>query len=344
MLRTTLSLIGCLWLHTVVVAFRSPAAQETHPADKPAEQVHQAAPKRYLIREGTVVHLRLAQPVRGVYHHMFKAKEYSRKGDVVRLVVTDDVLVKGAVVIAKGARGQATVVDVAYPSSGANNIAGLWATEAMIYEAIPQTGAVFLKLDWVEDVTGEQVTISQSETQVSKPFRVTVSFEHNGTVVRPSQLRRDASPTSIKKSRPWAPTGTRLEAYVDGPVLLDAGEVMDAQDSLPIRNADAIVTIYRVKDGKPPALEVSCDGKPLTKLDAEQFFTTELTPGLHTITLGADRDADFTATAGNQSYLMLRNQSAKVGWQLTPVTLDEGVDDVADLDEAKTSLAAATTP
>ena len=61
--------------------------------------------RQFEIPNGIPIRMRLAQPVRGVTRSLIKIKVHSQEGDIVRLVVADDVRVNGMIVIPKGAVG-----------------------------------------------------------------------------------------------------------------------------------------------------------------------------------------------------------------------------------------------
>lgn len=280
-----------------------------------------------VIADGTPIHLRFAQPVRGVTRTLVKIKVYSREGDEVRLVASDDVRVNGMVVIPKGARAQATVTNAPVPglTSGGNFQKG-----AAIDLLIPKTGTVSLELDWVEDITGKKVLLKAEPTGESKPFVMSVWAEEGGRVVHPAKAKRDMKGLFAGHLRSWAPTGSRLTAFVDGSTGIDPEDAKQAQELLPIPNANGILTIYRTKGRTAERVQISCDEKEITTLGPLQYVSFEVAPGKHTCRVGKQKSAEFNAEAGGQLYLHVRHKQGQPPWELVPVNNEEGEDGTAN--------------
>jgi len=296
----------------------SPATIRTDPSSPKPEQ--------FEIPDGTPIHFRLAQPVRGVTRTLIKYKVYSREGDTIRLVAADDVRVKGMVVVPKGAIGQATVTKVDIPNMAPP---GNYQTGSAVELLIPKTGDVSLQLDWVEDVTGEHVLIRALPKGESKPFTMSVVAEHGGMVVRPARLKRDL--TGMFHLRAWAPTGTRLTAYVDGATGIDPEDVKQAQALLPVPDENGILTIYRTKGLGTEQIEVFCDNKEIATLGEHQYVSLEVTPGKHSCRSGQkNKITEFTAGPGEQYFLHLRHKATAGAWELEAVEVDEGEDGTAN--------------
>jgi hypothetical protein len=290
--------------------------------------------ERFEIPDGTPIHFRLAQPVRGITRTLIKYKVYSREGDTVRLVVADDVRVNSMVIIAKGAIGQATVTKVQIPTFVPS---GNYQTGSAFELLIPKTGDVSLQLDWVEDVTNEHILLRALPKGESKPFVMSVAAEHGGMVVRPARLKRDLlnaldpMKLSLVRARPWAPTGSRLTAYVDGASSIDPDNVKQAQALLPVPNENGILTIYRTKGQGAAQVRVFCDEKEIATLAEQQYVSIEVTPGKHTCRTGqGKKPAEFTAGPGEQYFLHLRHRSMAGAWELESVSIDEGEDATAN--------------
>lgn len=283
-------------------------------------------PEQFEIPDGTPIHFRLAQPVRGVTRTLIRYKVYSREGDIIRLVAADDVRVKGMVVVPKGAIGQATVTKVDIPNMAPS---GSYHTGSAVELLIPKTGDVSLQLDWVQDVTGEQVLIRALPKGESKPFTMSVVAEHGGMVVRPARLKRDL--TGIFHLRAWAPTGTRLTAYVDGATGIDPDDVKQAQALLPVPDENGILTIYRTKGQGAEQINVFCDEKEVATLGEHQYVSLEVTPGKHSCRSGQkNKTTEFTAGPGEQYFLHLRHKATAGAWELEAVGVDEGEDGTAN--------------
>jgi hypothetical protein len=266
---------------------------------------------------------------------LVKIKVYSRAGDTIRLVAADDVQVNGMVVIPKGAIGQATVASIQVPNltSGGNYQKG-----AAIDLLIPKPGSVSLQLDWVEDVTGEQVSLRPLPSGESKPFVMSVSAEHGGMVVRPAKLKRDLKELLTAHLRTWAPTGSRLTAYVDGATSIDPDGLKQAQELLPIPDGNGILTIYRTRGQIAEHVQVACDDKTIAILGQFQYVAFEIEPGKHRCRIGQQQAFELNAEAGGQYFVHVRHKSLG-GWELILVGVDEGEDGTASgelVEEAST--------
>ena len=279
------------------------------------------------IPDGTAVQLRFAQPVRGMIRTASGVKMEARRGDKVRLVVAEDVRVKELVVIAKGAIGQATVHAAWRPMK----VRGRYGNDI----TPPQTG-VSLQLDWIEDVTGQQVPVRASPKGAAKPFIVEVLSKDGGLVARPDSIRRTIFQTmtftnliTTLQRRTWIPTGTRITVFVHGAVDLVPAEIKDAQTLLPIPNANALFTIYRTKGhGKDPTI-VSCDDKELAPLGPRQYTSLELNPGKHICRISAGKPLEIPAQAGQEYFLEVHHKNLTGEWELQLVPSSEGEDQIA---------------
>jgi len=285
-----------------------------------------AAPSpSFEIPDGTPIHMRLAQSVRGITRSLVKIKVYSREGDAVRMVASEDVRVNGLVVIPKGAEGQATVTSVPLPglTTGGNFQKG-----AAIELFIPKTGTVSLELDWVRDITGEKVPLRAIPLGESKPFVVSVWADQGGMVVYPAKPKRDLQSLIHGHLRIWAPTGARLTAFVDGATGVDPEELKQSQQLLPIPNENDILTIYRTKGQAAKEVRIFCDQKEVAKLGQWQYVALEVTPGKHRCQVDGQVPLEFEAKGGQEIFLHVRRKSADV-WELLPVDVGEGEDATA---------------
>src|SRR5437763_1137559 len=98
------------------------------------------------IPDGTRVELRFTEPLRAPLTDFPWTEDVAaaQAGDKVRLVIAENVRVDGRVVFARGAVGQATVVQSYFPSKRRNS-----------KNPDIDTGLV-LRLDWIESVTHEK--------------------------------------------------------------------------------------------------------------------------------------------------------------------------------------------
>jgi len=162
-----------------------------------------------------------------------------------------------------------------------------------------------------------------------------VTAEHGGMVVRPAKLKSElmgAATLGILKGRlrPWAPTGSRITAFVEGATGIDLNEVKAAQQLLPVPNGNGILTIYRVKGDRAQQLKVLCDEKEIATLGEMQYVSLDITPGKHSCRIGEQKQFELTAEAGEQYFLQARRKSLRRGWELAAVGIDEGEDETAN--------------
>lgn len=304
------------------VRLKVPPPSSNPVPDKPETATHQ-----FRIPDGTPIRLRLTQPVRGMTRSLVKTKVYSREGDIVRLVAADDVRVKGVVVISKGAIAQATVTKVQDPGFGSPSGGNYQKGQAVLL-LLPKAGTVSLQLDWVESVTGEDIPLRALPTGESKPFVMSVSAERGGMIVRPSATKRDLHDFLTGHLRNWAPTGSRLAAYVDGVTEVDPEDLKQAQEVLPVPAGDGILTIYRGAGQSTEHVLVSCDEKRIAALGEWQYVALEIQPGKHTCRVGQQKPVEFTADAGEQYFLHIRPKGGN--WIVDRVDVDEGEDGTAN--------------
>ncbi len=314
------SLLVWGWLASGSRAQNGPQADQLHSCSAVAAQT-------VTIPDGTVVQLRFAQPVRGMIRTASGVKVEARRGDKVRLVVAEDVRVKDLVVIARGAIGQATVHGTWLPTK----VRGRYGNDI----TPPQTG-LSLQLDWIEDVTGQQVPLRASPTGKSKPFIVEVLSQNGGMVARPDSMLRDVfqimtftNLITMIHQRTWIPTGTRITVFVHGAVAFDPAEIKQAQSLLPIPNANALFTIYRTKGhGKDPTI-VFCDDQELVPLGPRQYTSVELTSGKHVCRMPSGKPLEILAEAGQEYFLEVHYKTLTGEWELQSVPSSEGEDQVA---------------
>lgn len=279
-----------------------------------------------IIADGTRVELRFAQEVRG------RAAGQSRlplpgnvpgeihPGDAVRLVVVENARVEGRVVIARGATAQATVTDVV--------------TAPYSKDPSAETG-LFLRLDWILTMNDVEVPARAFKKGPSGRFYAQVWPAGSGTVIRPMKLKPwllkvpnfDTSEAGLGQTglgkRNWIPAGTRMTAFVRGPMPLDRAQIERAQSRLPANGLLALLTMYRTKDRDDQQLAVSCDGQRVAEIGERQYATLELAPGEHRCQVEQEKPLVITAVAGEEYYGRLR-RGAFAGWELKLVPATEG--------------------
>ncbi len=300
----------------LLLASASRAQQE--PGAKPSDSGSTSASNIITIPDGTPVHLRFAQPVRGKVPMAANAVPQAKPTDTVRLVAAADVRVSNLVVIAKGAIGQMTVVKVWHPFMALTGLA--------------------LRFDWIQDITGKRVLLRALPKGQPEPFTVQVLSTYGGMIARPETLRGDLMGADsmdlslVWRRKNWIPAGTRIQGFVQGATVCDRAEAIDAQALLPNSNEIATLTVYRTKGQDESRPRLICDGKEVEKIGAHQYAILELTPGRHTCQAEHDPTIEIAAHAGEEYFLHLRPRSIPGGWELKPVDTAQGEDEIANLE------------
>jgi hypothetical protein len=293
------------------------------------------------IPDGTALQLRFAQAVHGAVRRHLHVTEFSKPGDKIRLVVAEDVRVNGQVAICKGALGQATVIKADPPTENVppSGDRGAFAAGLLANMLIPQTGVVSIQLDWVEDMTGHQIPLRPvlevkpdgKAKPKPKSFVMSVESENGGRTARPSKLGADLK--GLPRLKAWAPSGTRILAFVDGDAPIDSYELEQAQALLPIRNTTSLLMIYRMKGHGTEQPSLSCDGKELGAIAEKRYTTLELQSGKHVCNVQGKLPTDLTTEAGEEYFLELQHHRLTNTWELKPMTTAEGEDSISGLEE-----------
>lgn len=270
---------------------------------------------------------RFAQPVRGKVGCLWKTPPcassvipQAKTGDTVRMVAAADVRVDRLVVFAKGAPAQATVTKVWHPFMALTGLA--------------------LRLDWVEDVTLKHVPLTIEKGGKPKPFTVQVLSTTGGMIALRETLHRDLAgrdavdASLIWRKKTWIPTGTRILSFVYGSATRNLAQVKEAQALLPISSDVATLTIYRTKGHDDSHPRVSCDGKEITQIGAQQFTIVELAPGKHGCQAEHQATLELTANAGEDYFVRLLSPAITGAWELKLMDAGEGEDTIATLELA----------
>lgn len=292
------------------------------------------------ILEGTVVQLRFAQALWGMKAGYRVRPNHVQPGEEIRLVVAEDVLIDGKVVLRKGSPAQATVQEVWEPSVDMHGIQEFCT-------------CIALQFDWIKSINNQEIPIRAYEKPNLKAkekgkvpaFSLVVDSTSTGAVAKPVPFGWDMlKPGNFAKEyieymtfytairslhrKDWVPPGTRMTSYVDENVLLDAAAVNEAQESLPAPNENALVMIYRLKAKKDKQAQITCDSKDAGELGAKQFMTLELTPGKHTCQADSKFPVEFSVAGGQEYYLAVKADKLDDHWHLTLVSNAEGEDGV----------------
>ncbi len=273
----------------VLLLAATEGTSQTPTAGSPVPPPHPE--RRLVIPDGTPVHFRL---VRGLLAAGAVPKApVTKPGDAVRLVVASDVRIAGQIVIARGARAEATVIAAWGATENPPAEVALFGLPGVM------TGWVELRLEWVETVTGDGVLLRAELEKRSKP---------------------------VKFKKPFVPAGKRLKGFVDGEVSLPEEEVKQAQGRLPAPNPKAVLTIYRTGGQKEFRPWISCRETKLAQLGERQYLTVALAPGKHSFRAEQKESLELVAEAGQDYFLRLKSRKLKL------VDVTEGEDAVAELE------------
>ncbi len=272
----------------------------------------QQGPAPIVIPDSTQLRLRLAQPLSA--RALILVGKSARERAPVRLAVAGEVRIGGLLVIARGAMAQAIVTNVYQPGS-----------------TLSATG-IELRLDWVASVNGVEIPIRAAKDGVRGPFMLEVIAIEGGYLARPSRHRGVRTLATAGMStlyeRDAAPAGTRMYAFVDGDIRLDAAEIEQAQARFPAPNPQALLSIYRLKGRGGARASITSDGKPAGDVGERQYITLELPPGKHMVAVSGSKPVEITVAGGEEYYLRL-NPRGFHGWELNAVNAFEGEDGVA---------------
>jgi len=281
-------------------------------------------PAGIVIPNGTLVNLRFARAVWGWGGGWRPRFFHANKGDVVPLVVAEDVLLHGQVVIHKGSPAQATVDGIRPPPRDNHGIP---------YTCL----CVSFEFNWVQSVDQQQLPL-RGTAKAPKKIRgieLNVQASPSGAIAEPLSLGlgiQDVITLGMNKSnfhrRDWIPVGARTTAFLGQDSTLDAAEILEAQQNLPVPNENGVVMIYRTKGRNNDLPAVSCDTKTLAKIGSKQFVTLEMAPGEHSCQVEQSKALGFSVSGGHEYYLFLHYEMLTGNWGISAVDTEEGEDGV----------------
>jgi len=315
MVKSSLAaLLLCLFCSFVLCGQATPP-RETAPDESMARA-------ELTIPNGTPVILRFSQPVVGVPEsYRMHAVDHAHKGDHVRLVVAEDIRIGNVVVVKKGSLAEATVAEADMPSK---------------YDE----SGLRLKFEWMKSVNDQKIPIRQKRKgngKESKKFPVYLFRTSTGTFLGFGMQVRgfgDAFQHILQQEmgQRWTiiPVGTRVRAYVNGSISLDAMEVSKALAAFPAQNPTATVTIYREKGPAAEQPHVVCDEKDLGGLSQWQYFLLEMEPGKHRCFSKLEEKFEFSVAAGEDFYMKLHRSKMSGKWELKGIDSAAGEDAIAN--------------
>jgi hypothetical protein len=291
--------------------------REGPPASPPVQEI--------TIPDGTPIHLRFAQSVRGpaVVPERYAVK----KGDQIRLVVAADVRVGSKIVFAKGALAEASVIRAWRRNTFAksNN-----------YDTV-FTG-LSLKLDWVSAVTGAQAPLRPARKGHARAFDVEALSSKGGIEVTPHNATHrmigalvgaDLFTTRAFHEKLWVPAGAHMVAFLDGNLTLATADIDRAQGDLPAPNLTATLYVVRTKDGNGPSPLVYCDPIEIGSLAPRQCAVADLAPGKYSCHADTSPAVELVLEGGNEYYLRLQQSTMSGKWELRLLGAEEGEDRIA---------------
>jgi hypothetical protein len=293
--------------------------QDSSPAEAPSRQ----SPETITIPDGARLEVRLTQPLHGPVSYLpwLDDATAAKPLDTVPLVAAQNLYVDGHLVIARGSIGQATVTNSYVPYRNPK------------YPDI-DTG-LDLRLDWIESITGEKVSLRAFAKGKPKAFHVLVFSFNTGHIARPDTLRHQllramtlnlGTLREEMHRRDWVPAGTRMTAFVQGPVHLDGASVDEVREQLPATDSQALLTIYRTKDRRKDLAGITCDGAPMSRIGRRQYIVLEFAPGTHSCRVETEQPIQLIVKPGEDYFILVRPRLLTAGWELKQVSPGEGED------------------
>jgi hypothetical protein len=273
----------------------------------PASQNPIASERFVTISDGTAVEMRFAQMVigRGPDARVEAGDTPDAEaGDIVRLVSISDIRVEGVKVIARGARGQATVTKVKSPLTTLN------------YSGIG------LRLDWIEDVAGEHLALRAKPEGQPSPFMTTIVRDETGVVAGPGVGKNLSVGSALyhgfmrTNQMPYIPVGARIFGYIQGSTRINIANIRELEDP----QTPAVITIFRMYDRIGGPIELICDGKKIAELAPEQHVSLDVLEGPHSCQATNGGSLAVTAQPGDQYFIRVDGRTRT----LVRVSVGEG--------------------
>lgn len=286
---------------------------------------------RLVIPDGTPVQLRFSQAIWGMAAGNRPRQVHAHAGDVLQMVVAEDLIVGGKVVIQKGSPAQATVDGVWLPPVDRHGVRDICT-------------CLSLQLNWAKSLDDQDIALRALPKGKPGSFTVQVHSTRTGAIAKPLSLKQ-AMLGALEQSfllniremmhrRDWVPPGTRITAYVQGDFPLNNPEIDEAQARLPIPNQAGLVMIYRTKGQKDQHPRFYCDSKKIGQIGSRQYLLIQLDPGKHSCRAEQGNELEFDVASGEEYYLDAKFGSWAGNWKLSLVNKLEGEDGVGAAEPA----------
>lgn len=301
-------------------------------AQTPAETEKAAQePAKLAIPDGTPVQLRFSQAIWGMAAGNRPRSVHAHPGDIVRMVVAEDLVVGGKVVIQKGSAAQATVDSVWMPSIDRHGLRDMCT-------------CLSLELNWAKSLDDQNIALRSLAKGKPGSFTVQAHSTRTGAIAKPLSFKQAMigaleqgfllNIREMMHRRDWVPAGTRITAYVQGNFPLNYAEIDEAQARLPLPNEAGLVMIYRTKGQKDQHPRFYCDSKEIGQIGARQYLLIQMDPGKHSCRAEQGNALEFDVASGEEYYVDAKFGSWAGNWKLSLVNKLEGEDGVGAAEPA----------
>ena len=300
-------------------------AQSPNETEAPQESTNLVIP------DGTPVQLRFSQAVWGMAADNRPRQVHAHAGDVLQMVVAEDLVVGGKVVIQKGSAAQATVRSVWLPSVDRHGVRDICT-------------CLSLELNWAKSLDDQNIALRFLSKGKPGSFEVQVHSTRAGAIAKPLSLKQGLARAmeqgfllnirEMVHRRDWVPAGTRITAFVQGDFPLNHAEIEETQARLPLRNEAGLVMIYRTKGQKDQHPRFYCDSKEIGQIGSRQYLLMQMDPGKHSCRAERGDALEFDVTGGEEYYLDAKFGSWAGNWKLSLVNKLEGEDGVGAAEPA----------
>ena len=258
-------------------------AQEPAPVTPPAAVsalARSAPPTPNTLLDGTAIKLRLAENL---------TSATAKTGQSVSFEVTEDVLVQGVVVLAKGAQALATV------------------TDANSKKSMGRGGKLNVSVDSARLADGEKVQLRAVQDNKGGGHIGAMT----GAMVATSIVFFPAAPLFlfIKGKDITIPKGTEVTAFVEGDMKLDMAKFASAVPTGTATSAPVSQAAGLMVDANVPNCDIEVDGNFIGNTPS----TLTLPPGKHEVTVKKTGYVDWTRsiTVGAGSVRLSAEMTAK---------------------------------